>query len=170
MHRKRAKPKPLADRKFLEKVSVRLAEDGERLRESEVPLAVRAGAAASWDSFVSLMLPMGVAVVIASTSLSFTFVASANSGLMQAFYFYSGILAVMFVSMAVWLISAGRRQRSHVAVREITSLRVQHRLDLGMLDSSRRRHVRKRREQEDPFPFPPHAKKQKRLFRRGAGR
>lgn len=154
----------------MEKVSVRLEEDGEQLRVSEAPLAVSAGAVASWESFVSLVVPMGVAVVIVSTSLSFTSVASANFGLMHAFYFYCGILAVVFVSMAVWLIIAGRRQRSHVAVREITSLRVQHRLDLGMLESSRRRQARKRRELEDPFLFPPHAKKQKRLVRRGANR
>lgn len=148
----------IRNRRFLMKVSRHLDKNGERLRDSEREVAVSSGAAGSWDSFAGLIVPVGVAVVIAVASLAFTFLATGNSDLTQPFAVFAGILSALFVLMLVWILVGGRNLRVHIAVREIALLRNQHRFELDMHDSVERGHIRRRRAIEDPFVFDPHRK------------
>lgn len=140
------------------KVSRTLNEDGERLRRSEAPIALSAGGVAFWESFASLSIPVGVAVVVASSSLGFTFVATGNLGLTEAFGYYGGLLIVLFSVITTWVVFWARQQKARAAVREIHGLRAAHQLELGLLNSRDRRRIRERRDSEDGFAFDSHPK------------
>lgn len=144
----------IAHERILRRVDARLCETGEGLRRSEANLAYGSVFLIGWQTFMSVVVPLGTSVVLAATALSFAFVSAQDYSLVSIFLALGIALLVSYVLVFAWFIWAQGTLREHAAVRDIGALRASEYLEQTRLTARQRARARKYRDRTDPLLFP----------------
>lgn len=144
----------IAHERVLRRVDARLSATGEGLRRSEANLAYGSVFLVGWQTFTTVVVPLGTSVILAATALSFAFVSAQDYSLLSIFLYLSIALLVSYVLVFAWFIWAQGTLREHTAVRDIEALRASEYLEQTRLTERQRARARRHRDRTDPFLFP----------------
>lgn len=144
----------IAHEKVLHRVDARLRATGRGLRRSEANLAYGSMSLVGWQTFMTVVVPLGTSVVLAATALTFAFVTAQDSSLVSIFISLGAALLVSYVVLSAWFAWAQGPLHEHAAVRDIEALRASEHLEQARLTERQRTRARRYRARTDPFLFP----------------